>query len=268
MLAFNHLGKLGRLGNQMFQYASLRGISRNRGYDFCIPNHNDVVKDPYGFDLKIELFYPFEMLHVSPHNIKLLDRGYAPVAEEKHFHFDENLFNMCPDEISLAGFFQSEKYFKHIEYEIRADFSFKNEILEPCKEMMESVGETIALHIRRTDYLQNPNHTVLDLDYYEKALQQFDQTKPVIVFSDDIEWCKDQKLFYGDKFMISESGDHYVDLCLMSLCKYHIISNSSFSWWGAWLSNSNNVIAPLQWFGVDNRDKDTKDLIPERWMKL
>lgn len=268
MLAFNYLGRLGRLGNQMFQYASLRGIARNRGYDFCIPNHSEVVRDPYGFDLKIELFYPFNMTMVLPHNIKLLDRGYAPVAEERHFHFDETLFNMCPDEITLAGFFQTEKYFKHIEDEIRADFSFKDAILEPCKEMMGSLGEVISLHIRRTDYLQNPNHTALDLDYYERALNHFDKTKPVIVFSDDPEWCKEQQLFSDDRFMISESEDHYIDLCLMSLCKYHIIANSSFSWWGAWLSASNEVVTPIKWFGEGNQDKDTKDLIPERWIKL
>lgn len=268
MLAFNHLGRLGRLGNQMFQYASLRGIARNRGYDFCIPNHNQVVKDPYGFDLKIELFYPFKMLHVLPHNIKMLDRGYAPVAEERHFHFDEVLFNMCPDEITLAGFFQSEKYFKHIEDEIRADFSFKDEIMEPCKEMMGSVGEAISLHIRRTDYLQNPNHTSLNISYYKKALKRFSSDLPVIIFSDDPDWCKEQKLFSDDRFMVSESGDHYVDLCLMTLCKHHIIANSSFSWWGAWLSQSDDVVAPLKWFGEGNQDKDTKDLIPERWTRI
>jgi hypothetical protein len=268
MLAFNHLGRLGRLGNQMFQYASLRGIARRRGCDFCIPNHNQVVRDPYGFDLKVELFYPFRMTNVSSRNIKLLDRGYAPVAEEKHFHFDELLFNMCPDEISLAGYFQSEKYFKHIEDEIRVDFSFKDEILEPCKEMMGSVGEAISLHIRRTDYLQNPNHTALDLEYYQTALQQFDSNLPVIIFSDDIEWCREQEIFSDERFMLSESGDQYVDLCLMSLCKHHIIANSSFSWWGAWLANSEKVIAPSKWFGPDNRDKDIKDLIPERWIKI
>lgn len=268
MLAFNHLGRLGRLGNQMFQYASLRGIARNRGYDFCIPNHNQVVKDPYGFDLKIELFYPFKMLYVLPHNIKMLDRGYAPIAEERHFHFDEVLFNMCPDEITLAGFFQSEKYFKHIEDEIRADFSFKDEIMEPCKEMIASVGEAISLHIRRTDYLQNPNHTALDISYYEEALHKFNTDLPVIIFSDDPEWCKEQNVFSDERFMVSESEDHYVDLCLMSLCKHHIIANSSFSWWGAWLSGSDNVIAPIKWFGESNQDKDTKDLIPERWAKI
>ena len=268
MLAFNHLGRLGRLGNQMFQYASLRGISRNRGYDFCVPNHNQVVKDPYGFDLKIELFYPFNMVNVRSHNIKILDRGYAPIVEEKQFHFDEILFSMCPDEISLAGFFQSEKYFKNIESEIREDFSFKDEILNPCKEMISSVGDAISLHIRRTDYLKNPNHTELDIEYYISALEMFEPNIPVIIFSDDIDWCKEQKIFDSDRFMISESKDQYVDLCLMSLCKYHIIANSSFSWWGAWLSNSNKVIAPIQWFGDNNSDKDTKDLIPERWTRV
>jgi hypothetical protein len=268
MLAFNYLGKLGRLGNQMFQYASLRGIARNRGYDFCIPNHNQIVQDPYGFEMKIELFYPFKMSGLNQQNIKMLDRGHAPVVEEKYFHFDEILFNMCPDEISLAGFFQSEKYFKHIENDIRADFSFKDEILEPCKEMIGSVGEAISLHVRRTDYLANPNHTTLDLEYYVRALQDFNSNLPVIIFSDDPEWCSNQKIFSSDRFMISESGDQYVDLCLMSLCKYHIIANSSFSWWGAWLSGSDNVVAPIKWFNDSNIDKDTKDLIPDRWERI
>ena len=89
---------------------------------------------------------------------------------------------MCPDEISLAGFFQSEKYFKNIENEIREDFTFKDEILDPCKEMIESVGDALSLHVRRTDYLKNPNHTTLEIDYYEKALDQFDSDLPVIIF--------------------------------------------------------------------------------------
>jgi len=268
MLAFNHLGQLGRLGNQMFQYASLRGIARNRGYDFCIPNHSHIIKDPYGFDMKIELFYPFEMLHVQQRNIKLLDRGYAPIAEERHFHFDEVIFNMCPDEIALAGFFQSEKYFKHIEKEIREDFTFKKEILKPCEDMIKSVGDAVSLHIRRTDYLTNLNHTPLNLGYYIEALELLDPGIPVIIFSDDIAWCKEQSIFNSDRFMISESGDHYVDLCLMTLCKYHIIANSSFSWWGAWLANSNKVVAPKTWFGEGNSDKNTKDLIPEKWTRM
>ena len=268
MLAFNHLGQLGRLGNQMFQYASLRGIARQRGYGFCVPNHDIVIDDPFGFKMKIEIFYPFELVHCGPGNIGIMDRGYAPVVQEKYFHYDEILHNMCPDEISLAGFFQSEKYFKNIESEIREDFTFKSEIIEPCKEMMEDVGEAISLHVRRTDYLKNPNHTALGLDYYKKALKKFNKTLPVIIFSDDPEWCQEQELFSGDRFMVSESGDQYIDMCLMTLCQHHIIANSSFSWWGAWLSGSDDVVAPSEWFGEGNSDKDTKDLYAEGWQVI
>lgn len=265
MLAFNHLGQLGRLGNQMFQYASLRGIAANRGLDFCIPNNNPIIRDPYGFDLKIELFNLFKMVNVGSHNIKLLDGGYAPVAEERHFHFDETFFNMCPDEISIFGFFQSEKYFKNVENLIREDFTFKDEILIPCLEMMESFEEVISLHVRRTDYLTSPNHVALEIDYYEKALSNFDSSIPVIIFTDDINWCKSHEFFSGDRFMISESNNHYIDLCLMSLCNNHIIANSTFSWWGAWLSKSKKIIAPSKWFGPGNADKNTSDIIPPDW---
>ena len=264
MLAFNHLGQLGRLGNQMFQYASLRGIARNRGYDFCIPNHDAVLSDPYGFTVKIELFYPFEMVHVGKQNIKILDRGYAPVVQEKYFHYDQILHNMCPDEISLAGFFQSEKYFKNVEDIIRQDFKFKEDIRQPCEEMMSQLdGQVVGLHIRRGDYLTNPNHCALDLSYYEQALKRFPDDATVIVFSDDSEWCHKQSLFDDDRFMISENDDGYVDQCLMSMCSDFIIANSSFSWWAAWLGNRGKVIAPKKWFPTD--DKDTSDVYCEGW---
>jgi hypothetical protein len=126
----------------------------------------------------------------------------------------------------------------------------------------------IALHIRRTDYITNPNHTVLELSYYEEALKQFDDCE-VLVFSDDPVWCNQQKLFSDDRFLIADGNTNYVDLCLMTLCSGHIIANSSFSWWGAWLSNSKKVVAPSGWFiGSDNEHLDTKDIIPETWIVI
>ena len=260
MLAFNHLGKLGRLGNQMFQYASLRGIAANRGYDFGIPpsNFRDVWNDH-------QLFEVFELPHLPRGNIKFLDRGYAPVAKEVTFGFDEHLFNQCPNDISILGFFQTEKYFERIKTSIVEDFTFRSHILTPCKEMMSGLDKPISLHVRRTDYLTNPNHTALDLSYYEQALEKFDSDQTVIVFSDDPEWCNEQELFASDRFLISENEDNTIDLCLMTLCSGHIIANSSFSWWGAWLANSKKVIAPSKWFGPGNADKSLEDLIPKRW---
>jgi len=269
MIGFNALGRMGRLANQMFQYASLKGIARNVGADICIPNHSQSVDDGIGNKLRTELFDSFD-LRVD---VGLLNNGHAPTVQERQFHFDEELFKMCPDHVSLQGYFQTEKYFKHIESEIREDFTFKDEILKPCQEMISSVENPLALHVRRTDYIVNSdNHFNLPLKYYESALKHFENDRNVIIFSDDPEWCKSQELFSDDRFMVSENTDNRVDLCLMSLCNDFIIANSSYSWWGAWLSPNKNkkVIAPIQWFGKTGytKDHDTKDLIPDDWTRI
>ena len=260
MLAFNHLGHLGRLGNQMFQYASLRGIAARRGYDFGIPPSK--FEDEWRSH---QLFELFDLPNLPRSNVKYLDGGNAPIAQERFFHFDQLLFDQCPNDISLFGYFQSEKYFKHIEDSIHQDFVFRDHILEPCKEIAEGFDNPVSIHVRRTDYLTNSaNHYNLSLEYYEEALKHFDG-RQVIVFSDDPEWCQEQELFSDDRFLVSESGDNKIDLCLMTFCTSHIIANSSFSWWGAWLAKSEKVIAPSKWFGPNNADKETKDLIPETW---
>ncbi len=273
MIGFNGLGRLGRLANQMFQYASLKGIARNVGAEICIPYYKNAVDDGFGNLLRTELFDGFEMSTLGSNQIGFLNNGHAPVVQERFFHFDEELFKLCPDHVSLHGFFQSEKYFKHIESEIREDFTFKNEVLKPCKEMISAVENPLALHVRRTDYIKNSeNHHVLSLEYYKKALEFFETDRNVIIFSDDPEWCKSQELFSDDRFMVSENTDNRVDLCLMSLCDDFIIANSSYSWWGAWLSSNKNkkVIAPLEWFGKIGytKDHDTKDLIPDEWTRI
>ena len=265
-IGFNALGRMGRLCNQMFQYAALKGIARKTGVDCCIPHYTQAVDDGIGNMLRTELFDSFD-LDVK---VGLLNNGHAPVVNERHFHFDEELFKMCPDHVDLRGYFQTEKYFKHIEKEIRSDFTFKDEILNPCKEMIESVENPIALHVRRGDYIKNAeNHFNLPSVYYEAALSKFDANRNVIVFSDDPVWCHDEGTFVDDRFIISENEDNRVDLCLMSLCDDFIIANSSYSWWGAWLSTNKDktVIAPAQWFGKTGYTKDhnTKDLIPNDW---
>ena len=265
MLAFNHLGRLGRLGNQMFQYAALRGIAVNRGYDWCIPKYLDEVDDGIGNKLRTELFDCFNLVNLSKKNIFILDQGHAPIVKEKFFHFDEELFNLCPNEVSLYGFFQSEKWFKYIESQIREDFSFKSEILEPCSEMINEVYNPISLHIRRGDFVFNENHPLQTIEYYKKALNYFDDKCSVIIFSDDPDWCNQQEIFSDSRFLVAEGNSNYVDLCLMTLCSGHIIANSSFSWWGAWLANSKSVIAPKNWFGQPLIHNNITDLYCEGW---
>ena len=109
------------------------------------------------------------------------------------------------------------------------------------------------------------NHYNLGLDYYAKALEHFKDNQ-IVIFSDDPAWCKQQELFKDDdRFLVSEENNQYMDMCLMSLCVGHIIANSSFSWWGAWLSKSKDVIAPSKWFGPDKQHLETKDLYCEDW---
>ena len=266
MIGFNNLGRMRRLVNQMFQYASLKGIARHHGYDYMIAYHPDAVDDGIGNMLRTELFDSFDL--------KVRTGIWrANTLAERQFHFDQELFDKCPDNVVLQGYFQTEKYFKHIEDEIRQDFTFKDAILNPCKEMMESVENPVALHVRRTDYVTNSaNHPPCTLDYYREALSHFEAHRNVIVFSDDPAWCNEQELFSGEHFMISENEDNRIDLCLMSLCDDFIIANSSFSWWGAWLSANidKKVIAPRQWFGTDGYTKDhnTKDVTPDGWTRI
>ena len=266
MIGFNYLGKLGQLGNQMFQYASLKGIANQNGYNFCIPNHNEIFEDGLGNRLHIELFKPFVLENFNDLNVQLIDKD-RPVVQEGSFHFNEELFKNCPDWVCLHGFFQTEKYFKNIEQEIREDFKFNDDILIPCKEMMDEFGAPpLSLHIRRGDFLINSaNHHNLGLDYYEKALAEFPMEVPVLIFSDDPEWCSNQELFADDRFLVAEGNSPYVDMCLMSMCEGHIIANSSFSWWGAWLANSQKVVAPSVWFGPNNAHLDIKDLYLDHW---
>ena len=274
MIGFNALGYLGRLGNQMFQYASLKGIARNKKYEYCFPPVGGAAEwdnvDQYYQEIREGkaghiLLQPFTMESISQLNLQYIDKS-RPVLQEKSFAFDEELFNTCPDWVDIRGFFQTEKYFKHIKDELKKDFTFRDEILTPCKEMVSGIDDPISLHIRRTDYITNSNHSTLELDYYESALSNFDSDATILVFSDDPDWCNQQELFSDDRFMIAEGNSGYVDMCLMSLCSGHIIANSSFSWWGAWLSDSKQVVAPSQWFASsDNDSKDTKDIYCEGW---
>lgn len=284
MIGFDAIGTIGRLGNQMFQHAALKGIARHRGFQYCIPPQQPQTQiDNYG------LLEAFEMKNVD--NIKF-SYNIIPV-QEPHFHFDEHIFNECPDDSNLAGFFQTEKYFKHVEKEIREDYTFKSEWLNPCLDFMKQFDgkEVLFLHVRRGDpnltdkrgfkwaYVNlQDQHPVQPLNYYEEALKHFPVDMPVLVFSDSIDWCKEQELFKSDRFMFSESEDKhddgalvpYVDLCLMSLCSHAIIANSSMSWWGAWLQKNPNkkVIAPKMWFGPTYHFNNTKDLYCDNWIVI
>jgi hypothetical protein len=264
MLANDDLGNLGRLGNQMFQYTALRGLAQRHGYEYCLPPREVVAtRDPNCAASDITLFECFKIPN-APKRVTNFRR-----IQESRFGLDQGLWERCPDNISLYGYFQTEKYFKHIEKQIREAFTFVDEIREPTEEAFkENYGdsEVLSVHIRRTDYLPLPHHPAQSISYYEKALKEFSDDILVMIFSDDIEWCKEQDLFKGDRFTFSEGNNTGVDLCLQSLCTHHIIANSSFSWWGSWLAKSKKTVAPSYWFGGPNINRDVSDLYLPGWI--
>lgn len=246
MISFNNIGYMGRLGNQMFQYSALLGIAFHKGYWYSVPKQN-------------ELRECFQIPETLPNNNKDF------VMIEK-FEFDQKFFDTCPDNIDIGGYFQSEKYFKHIEGKIRKHFIFHDKIYNICSYYLKNVfsnNELISLHIRRTDYLTDNKFECLSLDYYKNALELLPDVS-VIIFSDDPDWCKNY--FFGDRFTISLSNNSHIDLCLMTLCKYHIIANSSFSWWGSWLAKSKKTIAPQKWFCGEFEKFNTRDLYLPDWI--
>ena len=263
-VAFNHLGKMGQLGNQMFQYAATLGVARKNGIPFMVPNHNEIFDDGIGNKLRIELFDCFD---IKPDNIGMLSN--TNILPENGFEFQQKFFNVdTRDNFSIYGFFQTEKYFHHCADEVRNQFTFKKKIVDECKEIVDEVLDEgpIALHIRRGDFLWNSeNHNNLTMEYYEEALSKFDSNREVVLFSDDPFWVCGQEIFKPDRFLLSDGNSSFHDLYLMTQCSDFIIANSSFSWWGAWLANTGKVIAPSKWFGPNNAHLNTKDLYCQGW---
>ena len=151
MIGHNHIGKNGRFGNQMFQYAATRGIAHSHGIDFIIPDGPRTDDEFTDEEQQHKLFMAFDMEGAK--NIGYLD---APYRQEASFRFDADLFENCDDNVNLYGYFQSEKWFAHIEDEIRQDFTFRDEVTEKCHADLDQVvgeGDFITLHVRRTDHL-------------------------------------------------------------------------------------------------------------------
>lgn len=254
MITFSQIGNYGRLGNQLFQLAAVVGIGRKLGYDIKFPKDFDV---PRVFKLDSSI---------------LADRQYVmglPQVGERFFHFDEGLFTV-PDNVDIAGYLQTEKYFEHVEDEIRNLFTFHDHVQLGADKLYPKLdAETVSIHVRRGDYVDKQSHHPLCTpEYYQAAINEFtDKNYYYIIFSDDINYCKE---FFGEQenILYLNNTDPFIDLCLMSMCDHNIIANSSFSWWAAWLNKNKNkkVVAPKQWFGPAYAYHVTKDLYCQNWI--
>ena len=284
---------IGGLGNQLFQYAAGRRVAHI---------HNIPLKlDITWFESNKLRKYRLDHFNIiadiaSPDDIARLKcrKGLArfisrfaercqpyyrrSVVRERFLHFDSNILKVSPN-VYLEGYWGTEKYFKDIEAVIRREFTVKTQPSVANTAMAERISHVpaVSVHIRRGDFISNPSthqfHGVCSLDYYSKAadmIAEMVERPHFFVFSDDPQWAQENlKLKHPITFVTHNSVDEdYEDLRLMSLCKYHIIANSTFSWWGAWLSSNPDkvVIAPHKWF--NNPNLDTTDLFPDIWIKI
>lgn len=249
----------GGLGNYMFQIAAAEslGVKHNDSVVFsetdCTSCHANVSK--YKFDI-------FRNVNISHQPLMLIKYDY----DEPKFSYDELPYRK---DMRLVGYFQSEKYFN--EDKIRDLFRAPKQISDFIDENYNwiLVNPTCSIHVRRGDYLNLPNHhPTCSMDYYKKAMEIMPEGTKYLVFSDDIQWCKEN--FIGEEFEFVEGLKDVVDLYLMSSCDNNIIANSTFSWWGAWLNNNEDkiVVAPKLWFGPAKNNFDTKDIIPDKWIRL
>ena len=253
---------MGRLGNQMFQFASTLGIAKRRGYDPVFPMEvfkSNVHQDSYDGCKLLECFNIPRNL-IKPSSEILINHEY----HENRFGYNPETLGI-PDATTLSGYFQTEKYFKFIENEIRDIFSFREDIITEGNKY-GPIENGVSIHVRRGDYLTSPgHHPTQTIEYYRYCVNEFDKNSKFYIFSDDVLWCK-QNLHIENSVVI-ESQNPYIDMYLMSLCEGHIIANSSFSWWGSWLANSKKTIAPSNWFGP-LMNKDHSDIYCENWIVI
>lgn len=245
MFTFSKLNKYGRLGNQLFQIAATIAIARKHGVDYCFPEW------PYA--------KYFDSSFPQSNEIKSEVNFYEP-----QHHYADYILDPAKN-IDIHGYFQSEKF-----WDVHP-FGFTEVFSEVTKAKNQYPFENAcAVHIRRGDYIGNDNYVTLPVDYYYRALQLLKPHQPIIVFSDDAEWCK-ENFKPVRQVIFSEGNSDIEDLCLMSCCRDFIISNSTFAWWGAYLGNSEGkvIIAPDKWYaGKLAQTHSEKDVVPSTWMKI
>lgn len=292
------LAKLrGGLSNQMFQYAAARRLAHRHGtellldvswYDHIPAGSTPRVFELDAFNIRGTIATPNDLIGTdgvrntpSPQLPVALWRKLRPrfrFVAERQVRFDESVLAL-PDGVCLFGYWVSEKYFRDVEALIRAEFTVKQPMDGDNAGLAAQMEATssVSLHVRRGDYVESAHvnriHGTCTPEYYAAAVAHIAPRVPdprFFVFSDDIEWVRHHlPLAYPTEYVTHNRGARsYEDLRLMSHCKHHVIANSGFSWWGAWLNPRPDkiVCAPRAWFA--DPSYDSADVIPESWVTL
>lgn len=273
----------GGIGNQMAIYAAGLALSRKLGVDLKLDI--SAYESPYEPRMySLGLFKGVDQ--------ELVQGLSGKIIQEKGLPYDAALFENAPKECSIVGYFQSERYFAHLRDELAEIFMPK----KPLREFHLAVEATIKsqgcrscfVTVRRTDYVDNDYHGLLDIPYYNRAanaiISKLTSAAPAaklkpyfFVFSDDPHWCVnnfrifEHQIFGGnfDRTVKPHLGREDAELWLMRQCENAICANSSYSWWGAWLgadARGGTVVAPERWFGKACKE-DPRDIVPDRWVK-
>ena len=280
----------GGLGNQMFQYSFGHKLALKLNAELALDIDEDTelkglkqdIVRPFllnRFNIKATIATPEEITRIrSPFKL-YLEKLFRKLKNYNYYKFDPQTLNIKDNSYLEGHWWQSEKYFKDIRQQILGDFTLSKDLSTDSEKIAESIKLTqspVSLHIRRGDYANDPTtlayHGLAPIEYYKKAISVIQEKRdhPIFyIFSDDIEWVKENFPLPALSQIVSDKNiPEYEELALMTLCKDHIIANSSFSWWGAWLGQDKNkiVIAPSQW--ITDKDIDTNDIYPEEWIRI
>ncbi len=285
---------MGGLGNQMFQYAAAKSLACRhnvdvkvdlsflkldtkgnytpRKYELDIFNSHIKIatdEDVKNFTKKVNTKYSRLLQRKFP----LFYNSLYAVEKGSSYHPE---FKNYPKNTYLDGFWQSELYFKKYELQLKKEFTFKNTLPKQLESYLIKIQTTnsVSIHVRRGDYVTlksaNEFHGSCSLQYYKSALEIILNTNSKVdlfVFSDDIDWCRQNFNFKFPLHFIEHNFEAHWDMFLMSYCKHNIIANSSFSWWGAWLNNNENkiVVMPKYWF--KNIESKLINIKPNNWLE-
>lgn len=286
---------MGGLGNQMFQYAAARRLSHVSRvplkldlswFDTALQGNTAREYALHPFHVVEDFASPEEVAQITPRfgTLAFLVARFAPLRgsylKERFYHFDPAL--LAPrKKACLDGYWQSEKYFSDIREIIRSDFTVKAAADGMNRTLAEQLGDpgigSVSLHVRRGDYVSCPSasrvHGSCSPEYYARAVETVASRlghPHFFIFSDDPGWVRDNFRLKYPCTVVGHNGPEqaHEDLRLMALCRHHIIANSSFSWWAAWLCRNPEklVVAPQRWFA--GASYDTSDVVPASWTRI
>ncbi|GEM_PF-1890657 len=269
---------MGGCANQIFQYATGLALARRLGVDLKIDvswYETATPNQPRMYSLGLFKGVDARVVHSL----------WGQIIREEEFSYKPELFENAPRKCSLVGYWQCEKYFFGLRDELRARLLPREPLparsIATERAILDAGERSVFVTVRRTDYLGNPCHVVLPMDYYREAAALIAAKVPdpvFFIFSDDPEWCEANfKLPYHttiagnfDRTVEHHLGREDAELYLMRLCGHAIMANSSYSWWGGWLGadiKGGIVTAPKSWFGPASKD-DPRDIVPGRWIRL